>query len=136
MDRGGEKEYYLASACGEIYAPPTAGLSLRGVSVAGTFLRGVLDKVGVEPQVRRIGKYKSAGDQLLRSDMSGARAVGGVGGWSVGKGGGWVWSGGGPWGWAGAGGGSCSRIECRMALLVWVEDLKVDGDGSVYFPAI
>ena len=37
---------------------------------AGSFLRGVLDKVGVEPQVRRIGKYKSAGDQLLRRDMS------------------------------------------------------------------
>ncbi len=33
-------------------------------------MRGVLDKVGVEPQVKRIGKYKSAGDQLLRSDMS------------------------------------------------------------------
>lgn len=37
---------------------------------AGTFLRGVLEKVGVEPQVKRIGKYKSAGDQLLLKDMS------------------------------------------------------------------
>ena len=37
---------------------------------AGTFLRGVLDKVGVQPELVRIGKYKSAGDQLLRSDMS------------------------------------------------------------------
>lgn len=36
----------------------------------GTFLRGVLEKVGVEPQVKRIGKYKSAGDQLLLKDMS------------------------------------------------------------------
>lgn len=26
--------------------------------------------MGVEPQVKRIGKYKSAGDQLLRSSMS------------------------------------------------------------------
>ena len=33
-------------------------------------MRGVLEKVGVEPQVKRIGKYKSAGDQLLRRDMS------------------------------------------------------------------
>jgi hypothetical protein len=40
---------------------------------AGTFLRGVLDKVGVEPQVQRIGAYKSAGDQLLRRDMSDAQ---------------------------------------------------------------
>ena len=40
---------------------------------AGTFLRGVLDKVGVEPQVKRIGEFKSAGDQLLRKDMSEAQ---------------------------------------------------------------
>jgi len=33
----------------------------------------VLDKVGVEPQVQRIGAYKSAGDQLLRRDMSEAQ---------------------------------------------------------------
>lgn len=31
---------------------------------------GVLDKVGVEPQIERIGKYKSAGDQLKRTTMS------------------------------------------------------------------
>ena len=30
----------------------------------------MLEKVGVEPQVKRIGKYKSAGDQLLLKDMS------------------------------------------------------------------
>lgn len=33
----------------------------------------MLDKVGVEPQVQRIGAYKSAGDQLLRRDMSDAQ---------------------------------------------------------------
>lgn len=70
MKQAGEKEYYLASACEEIYTPPSASLYLRGFAVSGTFLRGVLEKVGVEPQVKRIGKYKSAGDQLLRRDMS------------------------------------------------------------------
>lgn len=30
----------------------------------------MLDKVGVEPQVQRIGVFKSAGDQLLRTDMA------------------------------------------------------------------
>lgn len=70
MVRGGEKEYYLASACDEIYTPPSGNVYLRGLVVSGTFLRGALEKAGVEPQVRRIGKYKSAGDQLLREDMS------------------------------------------------------------------
>lgn len=65
-----EKEYYLACACEEIYAPPSAYFSLFGLSVQASFLRGVLDKIGVEPQVERIGKYKSAGDQLARTTMS------------------------------------------------------------------
>lgn len=70
LERAGEKEMYLASVFEEIYAPPSASISLRGISVKGTFLRGTLDKIGVEPEIRRIGNYKSAGDQLLRSDMS------------------------------------------------------------------
>eukprot|EP00271_Cylindrocystis_brebissonii_P014057 TRINITY_DN3502_c0_g1_i1.p1 TRINITY_DN3502_c0_g1~~TRINITY_DN3502_c0_g1_i1.p1 ORF type:complete len:807 (-),score=143.61 TRINITY_DN3502_c0_g1_i1:294-2714(-) len=70
MSVGGEKEYYLASACEEIFATPEAYVSLRGLSVQGQFLGGVLEKAGVEPQIQRIGKYKSAGDQLARKDMS------------------------------------------------------------------
>lgn len=65
-----EKEYYLACACDEIYAPPGGYISLFGFTVQASFLRGVLDKVGIEPQVERIGKYKSAGDQLTRTTMS------------------------------------------------------------------
>lgn len=73
MERAGEKEYYLASAFNEIYVPPSGNLGLRGFAATGTFLRGVLDKIGVEPELRRIGKYKSAGDQILRKDMSEAQ---------------------------------------------------------------
>jgi len=68
-----EREFYLASACEEVYAPDSAYVSLRGLSVSASFLRGVLTKVGVEPQVKRIGKYKSAGDQLIRTSMSDAQ---------------------------------------------------------------
>ncbi len=35
MAQGGEKEYYAASACEEIYVPPSGSLSLRGLAVAG-----------------------------------------------------------------------------------------------------
>ncbi|KAI4335855.1 hypothetical protein L6164_014460 [Bauhinia variegata] len=65
-----EKEYYLASACEEIYVPPCAYFSLFGLTVQASFLGGVLDNIGIEPQVERIGKYKSAGDQLVRRTMS------------------------------------------------------------------
>lgn len=36
----GEKEYYLASACGELYAPPSAYFSLYGLTVQASFLGG------------------------------------------------------------------------------------------------
>lgn len=36
----GEKEYYLASACQEIYAPPSAYFSLFGLTVQASFVRG------------------------------------------------------------------------------------------------
>ncbi|XWS51278.1 hypothetical protein CRYUN_Cryun12cG0163000 [Craigia yunnanensis] len=66
----GEKEFYLACACEEIYAPPSAYFSLYGLTVQASFLGGVFEKIGIEPQVQRIGKYKSAGDQLSRKTMS------------------------------------------------------------------
>ncbi|XP_073010408.1 serine protease SPPA, chloroplastic [Typha latifolia] len=66
----GEKEYYLACACGESYVPPSAYVALFGLTVQSSFLGGVLEKIGLEPQIERIGKYKSAGDQLSRKSMS------------------------------------------------------------------
>ncbi|KAI3673310.1 hypothetical protein L6452_39427 [Arctium lappa] len=65
-----EKEYYLGCACEELYAPPSAYFSLCGLNCRAPFFGGVLEKVGVEPQVHRIGKYKSAGDQLIRKNIS------------------------------------------------------------------
>lgn len=38
--------------------PPGGSLRLQGFVASASFLRGVLDKVGLEPTVVRIGKYK------------------------------------------------------------------------------
>lgn len=37
-----EKEYYLACACEELYAPPSAYFSLYGLTVQASFVRGKL----------------------------------------------------------------------------------------------
>jgi protease-4 len=37
-----EKEYYIACACEEIYAPPSAYFSLFGLTVQAGFVRGTL----------------------------------------------------------------------------------------------
>ena len=72
-DGGAEKELYLALGCDEFYIPPDGGLDLRGFSAAATFVRGIFDKIGIEPQVQRIGKYKSFGDTFNRTSISEAQ---------------------------------------------------------------
>lgn len=70
---GAEKEVFLSLACDEFYIPPDSGLDLRGFSAAATFVRNAFEKIGIEPQVQRIGKYKSFGDTFQRTNISSAQ---------------------------------------------------------------
>ena len=64
--------YVLASAFGEIWLQPTGGLGLLGVGVEATFVRGTLDKIGVEPQLDQRHEYKNAANQVMRTEFSDA----------------------------------------------------------------
>ena len=57
------KQGCFAVACASVMCPGAVLCLSRHsrLAHAGSFLRGVLEKAGVEPQVKRIGKYKSAG---------------------------------------------------------------------------
>lgn len=70
---GAEKEFFLSLGCDEFFIPPDGGLDLRGFSGSATFVRGVFEKIGLEPQVQRIGKYKSFGDTFNRTSLSDAQ---------------------------------------------------------------
>ncbi|OYV99015.1 MAG: hypothetical protein B7X11_05650, partial [Acidobacteria bacterium 37-65-4] len=65
--------YYLASDADKIYAPPTADLLLMWPVAEMAFLRGVLDKFHIQPQLYHIGDYKSYSDMFMRKDMSDAQ---------------------------------------------------------------
>ncbi|TEA08291.1 signal peptide peptidase SppA [Mycobacteroides salmoniphilum] len=56
----GTLAYYLASAFGEVWMQPSGTVGLIGFAANGTFLRGALDKAGVEAQFLARGQYKSA----------------------------------------------------------------------------
>lgn len=60
LDHGGEREYYLATAADKVYLMPSSPLDLTGVATYALFLRGTLDQIGAYPDLRRIGKYKTA----------------------------------------------------------------------------
>jgi protease IV len=53
-------EYYLASACQEIWLVPTAPVSIRGMMAEAVFFRGTLDKLKVVPEFYHIAEYKTA----------------------------------------------------------------------------
>src|ERR1700735_4397645 len=55
-------EYYLASACKEIWLVPTAPVSIRGMMAEAVFFRGTLDKLKVVPEFYHIAEFKTAGN--------------------------------------------------------------------------
>ena len=55
-------EYYLASACQQIWLVPTAPVSIRGMMAEAVFLRGTLDKLHVVPEFYHIAEFKTAGN--------------------------------------------------------------------------
>ncbi len=66
----GVVQYFLATAFSEIWLQPTGELNLLGISVEVQFLRGLLDKVGVEPQVSQRYEYKNAGDRIMQREFT------------------------------------------------------------------
>src|SRR5499427_7093655 len=60
VEYGGDREYYLATAADKVFLMPSAQLDLTGVATYELFLRGTLDKIGVIPDLHRIGDYKTA----------------------------------------------------------------------------
>jgi protease IV len=70
MEIGTNKEYYIAAAAEKVYLPPAGDIYINGFAANAMFYRGSLDKLGIEPEVIQIGKYKNAPDQYTRKDMS------------------------------------------------------------------
>ena len=48
-------------------------IAVYHVMLCSAFFRGIFDKIGIEPQVQRIGKYKSFGDTFNRTSISEAQ---------------------------------------------------------------
>lgn len=68
----GTVPYYLAAHCDQVWLQPSGTLSLTGVAVSITLLRGVLDKIGAEPQLGQRHEYKTAAEQLAGHEVSDA----------------------------------------------------------------
>ena len=68
----GNGSYYLATAADKIYMSSVKGGTYLLIGVGGQmmFVKDLLDKLGVNVQLIRHGKYKSAGEMFIRSTAS------------------------------------------------------------------
>ena len=64
------KDYFVATACDEIYMAPQGYAFINGLHISVTFLKGVLDNLGVEAEFTRLGAYKTAVETYTRTSMS------------------------------------------------------------------
>lgn len=62
--------YYLASVADKIYVNPEGLIDFRGLSTQITFIKGTLDKLGIDPQIIKVGTFKSAVEPLILDKMS------------------------------------------------------------------
>lgn len=65
-----EKAYYIASVADKIYLNPAGDMEWNGISAELTFYKGALDKLGLKPEIFRVGEFKSAVEPFLRDNMS------------------------------------------------------------------
>jgi protease IV len=63
----GGREYYVATAADKIYMSPTDELDLKGLRAQLVYVKGSLDKLGVEMEFEHVGKYKDAPDMFTRT---------------------------------------------------------------------
>ena len=55
-----QKSYYLATVADKIYVNPETPLLLSGMSSSISFYKETLAKLGIQPEVVKVGKFKSA----------------------------------------------------------------------------
>ncbi|MBN2078285.1 MAG: signal peptide peptidase SppA [Spirochaetes bacterium] len=72
MTGPGNREYYLASAAERIYYPPHSTFHFTGLVARVYFIRGLMEKIGVEFESFKRGAYKSFDETFTREGMSDA----------------------------------------------------------------
>lgn len=72
LEYGGEQEFYLASACDQVFLMPTSTLDLTGLASYELFVRDALDKIGAEPDLLHIGEFKTASNTFMEPTYTAA----------------------------------------------------------------
>lgn len=66
----GTREYYVATAADRIFMAPEDILDVKGLRAQLMYVKGTLDKLGVQMEFEHVGKYKDAPDMFTRTTAS------------------------------------------------------------------
>jgi protease-4 len=70
MEGAETKEYLLASACDQIIIPESGMLMLPGLRAEVSFYKNLFDMLAIQPEMLRVGEFKSAAEPYSRTEMS------------------------------------------------------------------
>ena len=68
----GETNYYVASVADRICLDPTGSIDWKGLTAQKMYFTRVMEKIGVEMQILKVGTFKSAVEPFFRTSMSDA----------------------------------------------------------------
>lgn len=69
-----EKAYYLGSVADSLFIAPEGMMEFNGMVAEVRFYKSLLKSLGIEPQVFRVGRFKSAVEPFLRDSISNENA--------------------------------------------------------------
>ncbi len=69
-DSWSQGQYYLAAAAHHVFLHPMGHITLNGYSLYRNYVRDALDKLSIDIQVFKAGRYKSAAAPFIQSAMS------------------------------------------------------------------
>jgi len=65
-----QSQYYLAATADQVFLEPLGVVGVQGFSIYRNYIKDALDKLHIDIQLFRAGKYKAAIEPLVRNDMS------------------------------------------------------------------
>ncbi len=66
------KTYLVAAACDSIFMAPAGYFGFTGLQARTMYVKSMLEKLGINPNVHKIKDYKAAAEMMMRTDMSDA----------------------------------------------------------------
>ncbi|MBV9962572.1 MAG: signal peptide peptidase SppA [Parafilimonas sp.] len=70
-----ERAYFIATVADKIYCNPAGGVEWDGFAIDELFLKGLLDKLEIKPEIFYAGKFKSATEPLRVTEMTDANRL-------------------------------------------------------------